>query len=157
MTAATSIELSSSAFADGAAIPQTYTCDGEDVSPPLAWTAPPAGTQSFVLICDDPDAPAGTWVHWIAYNLPADVLSLPEAVAGDDDLPGDAVHGKNGWGRQDYGGPCPPSGTHHYSFRLYALDTELDLQPGARKAKVLRALEGHVLAQGELIGTYQRP
>lgn len=157
MTADTSFELSSSAFAHGAAIPQAHTCDGEDVSPPLSWTSPPAGTQSFVLICDDPDAPVGTWVHWVVYNLPADVQSLPGAVAGDDDLPGDAVHGKNGWGRQDYGGPCPPGGTHHYSFRLYAMDTELDLRPGTRKAKVLRAMEGHVLTETELVGTYQRP
>ena len=150
------LKLTSMEFKHGGAIPAKYTCKGEDVSPPLAWETPPDGTQSFVLIMDDPDAPVGTWDHWLLYNLPADLRSLPEAISADPELTDGSRHGKNSWGRMDYGGPCPPSGTHHYSFRLYALDTRLDLQPGAPKKQLLNLMQGHILAQGELMGTFKK-
>jgi Raf kinase inhibitor-like YbhB/YbcL family protein len=147
-------ELTSAAFAAGEPIPPKYTCDGDDVSPPLEWSEPPAGTQSFALICDDPDAPVGTWVHWVLYDLPAETRTLPEAVPSDADLPSGGRNGENSWRRLGYGGPCPPSGTHRYFFKLYALDTALDLAAGASKKELLGAMEGHVLAQAELMGVY---
>jgi len=150
------IELKSAAFASGEPIPVQYTCDGDDISPPLQWSDPPQGTQSFALIADDPDAPGRTWVHWVLYNLPADSRSLSEAVPSDADLPDGSQHGNNSWNRFGYGGPCPPSGTHRYFFKLYALDTILDLDPGKSKDNLLQAIEGHVLAQAELMGTYTR-
>ena len=149
-------ELTSTAFAPGEPIPAKYSCDGEDISPPLQWSDPPQGTQSLALICDDPDAPIGTWVHWVLYNLPAQARSLPEAVPPEAELPDGSRHGENGWGRLDYGGPCPPSGTHRYFFKLYALDTMLDLDAGASKKQVLQAMEGHILAETELMGVYSR-
>jgi Raf kinase inhibitor-like YbhB/YbcL family protein len=149
-------ELKSSAFAFGETIPVKYTCDGEDISPPLAWGNPPRGTQSFALITDDPDAPVGTWDHWVLYNLPADARSLPEAVPSDAELNDGSQNGQNSWRRLGYGGPCPPGGTHRYFFRLYALDTTLDLESGADKKRLLEAMEGHVLAQAELMGVYSR-
>ena len=149
-------ELKSTAFAAGQPIPRQYTCDGENVSPPLQWNDPPAGTQSLALICDDPDAPAGTWVHWVLYNLPAKTRTLAEAIPATADLPDGSRHGKNGWGRLGYGGPCPPSGTHRYFFKLYALDTVLGLASGADKNQLLQAMQGHILAQTELMGTYKR-
>jgi len=148
--------LTSTAFAPGEPIPQKYTCDGEDISPPLQWSDPPQGTQSFALICDDPDAPVGTWVHWVLYNLPAETRALPEAIPPDAELPDGSRHGRNSWRRLDYGGPCPPSGTHRYFFKLYALDTMLDLKAGAGKKQLLRAMEGHILAQTEVMGVYSR-
>ncbi|MGQ9517097.1 MAG: YbhB/YbcL family Raf kinase inhibitor-like protein [Anaerolineae bacterium] len=153
---AASLPLSSPAFAHGQPVPQRFTCDGEDVSPPLHWGEPPAGTRSFVLIMDDPDAPAGTWTHWVLFNIPAEVRSLEEAVPALEVLTNGARHGKNSWGRLGYGGPCPPAGTHRYFFRLFALDVSLDLAPGAAKRDVQTALQGHILAQGELMGTYAR-
>jgi len=149
-------ELTSTAFAAGESIPIQYTCDGEDTSPPLQWSDPPQGTQSLSLIADDPDAPVGTWVHWVLYDLPAGTRSLPEAVPPDADLPDGGQHGQSSWRRLGYGGPCPPSGTHRYFFKLYALDTTLDLAAGANKKQVLQAMEGHILAQAELMGTYAR-
>lgn len=149
-------ELTSSAFAQGATIPVKYTCDGDDVSPPLAWVDPPPGTQSLALINDDPDAPAGTWDHWILYNLPAGARSLPEAVSSEAELADGSRSGQNSWRRLGYGGPCPPGGTHRYFFKLYALDTALDLAPGANKKQLLQAMEGHVLGQAELMGVYKR-
>ena len=151
-----SFELTSSAFGPGEPIPRTYTCDGDDISPPLEWGDPPAGTQSFALISDDPDAPVGIWVHWVLYNLPAETRSLPEAVPADAELPGGGLHGKSSWRRLGYGGPCPPSGTHRYFFMLYALDTVLDLKAGASKKQVLEAMAGHILAETELMGVYSR-
>ncbi|HOU11857.1 MAG TPA: YbhB/YbcL family Raf kinase inhibitor-like protein [Anaerolineae bacterium] len=147
--------LSSPAFTRGQAIPALYTCDGADSSPALSWADPPAGTQSFALIVSDPDAPMGTWVHWVVYNIPADVRSLPEAIMDDAGLPGGA-HGKNSWGRLDYGGPCPPSGTHRYFFKLYALDALLTPAGDATQKQVLAAMEGHILAETELMGVYKR-
>jgi Raf kinase inhibitor-like YbhB/YbcL family protein len=149
-------ELTSTAFAPGEPIPGRYSCDGEDISPPLQWSDPPQGTQSLALICDDPDAPIGTWVHWVLFNLPAEVRSLPEAVPSEAERPDSSRHGENGWGRLDYGGPCPPSGTHRYVFKLYVLDTVLDLEAGAGKKQVLQAMEGHILAEAELLGVYSR-
>ena len=143
------MSMSSPAFAAGHPIPQRFTINGPDVSPPLQIAGAPAGTKSFVLIVDDPDAPMGTWVHWVVWNIPAGTREIPEGK-----LPAGAVQGRNSWGRASYGGPAPPSGTHRYFFKLYALDTELDLPPSAGKADVLKAIEGHVLARAELMGTY---
>jgi Raf kinase inhibitor-like YbhB/YbcL family protein len=151
-----SIVVTSTAFTEGKPIPSTYTCDGRDLSPPLAWTDPPAGTKSFALINDDPDAPMGTWVHWVVYNLPPSVRQLPEAFPADKERPDGTRQGRTDFGRIGYGGPCPPSGTHRYVFTLYALDTVLSLAPGATKAAVEAAMQGHILAQAQLIGTYRR-
>jgi Raf kinase inhibitor-like YbhB/YbcL family protein len=150
--------LTSTAFRDGVAIPVKYTCDGVDVSPPLAWSGAPAGTRSFALIADDPDAPAGTWVHWVLYNLPAAVSELPENIAKVESLDLDgARQGRNDFRRPGYGGPCPPPGpAHRYFFKLYALHAPLQLKPGAQKKDVEAALEGHVLGSAQLMGTYAR-
>lgn len=145
-------ELTSSAFAGGQPIPSRYSCDGEDISPPLEWSEPPAGTQSLALIMDDPDAPAGTWDHWLLFNLPGGSRSLPEQAG----TPDGSVAGQNSWGRTGYGGPCPPRGTHRYFFKLFALDTTLTLPAGTNKAQLLRTMEGRILAQAELMGTYAR-
>jgi len=145
-----------SAFAAGELIPRKYTCDGEDISPPLQWSDPPQDAQTFALIADDPDAPIGTWVHWVLYNLPTETRALPEAVPPDADLPNGSRHGKNSWEQLGYGGPCPPSGTHRYFFRLYALDAVLELPAAASKEQLLQAMEGHILAQTELMGLYSR-
>ncbi len=145
------IQVESSAFEDGGTIPQRYTCDGEDLSPPLRWSEPPSATASQVLICDDPDAPVGTWDHWVLFNLPATVNSLPEGVQGM------GVSGSNGWQQLGYGGPCPPSGSaHRYFFKFYALDITLDLGAGASKKDVEQAMKGHILAKGQLVGRYGR-
>jgi hypothetical protein len=150
------IKITSPAFAEGGMIPAKYTCDGADVSPPLQWDAAPKGTKSIALISDDPDAPVGTWVHWVLFNLPADVKELAENVPPDKTLPNGAKQGTNDFRRIGYGGPCPPGGTHRYFFKLYALDTQLDLQPGADKDQLLKAMKDHILAQGQLIGKYKR-
>ena len=129
--AAMNIQLTSAAFADGQTIPAKYTCDGSDVSPPLAWTNSPASAKGFALIADDPDAPGGTWVHWVLYDLPAGTSALPEDVAKSQYIPGNAKQGLNNFRRLGYGGPCPPPGKpHRYFFKLYALDATLDLKPG---------------------------
>lgn len=151
------MEVTSSAFAEGAQIPKEYTCDAENVSPPLSWTAPPRGTASLVLICDDPDAPVGTWVHWVVYGLPPDARHLPEGVPPNEIIEGGAKQGRNDFRRIGYGGPCPPPGpAHRYFFKLYALDIDLTLGPGATKAKVLTAMEGHVLTEAQYMGHYKR-
>ena len=149
-------ELTSTAFVEGEPIPSKYTCDGEDISPPLQWRDPPEGARSFALIADDPDAPIGTWVHWVLYNLPAGTRSLAEAIPPDAERSDGSRHGNSSWRRLGYGGPCPPRGTHRYFFKLYALDTALDLKAGANKKKLLRAIEGHILAQTALMGVYSR-
>ncbi|MFQ5927550.1 MAG: YbhB/YbcL family Raf kinase inhibitor-like protein [Terriglobia bacterium] len=149
-------ELTSTAFASGEHIPPRYTCDGEDISPPLKWSDPPENTKSFALIADDPDAPVGTWVHWVLYNLPAETRGLPEAVPGEAELADGSRHGQNSWRRLGYGGPCPPGGTHRYFFKLYALKEALDLPAGASKEQALQAMEGQILAQTELMGRYSR-
>ncbi|MFA4836897.1 MAG: YbhB/YbcL family Raf kinase inhibitor-like protein [Dehalococcoidia bacterium] len=172
------MEFTSPAFANGKPIPSKYTCDGEDISPPLAWGASPQGTKSFALICDDPDAPRGTWVHWVIYNLPPETRALDENAAAN--LPQGTQHGKTSWGRSDYGGPCPPSGTHRYFFKLYALDTMLNIkaganhlsqyqqrqlllldimfniEAGANKDQLVQAMQGHIIGQAETMGVYAR-
>lgn len=153
MDPARPFELNSTAFEQGEPIPVQYSCDGEDISPTLSWGDPPEGTQSLALIMDDPDAPGGTWDHWVLFNIPAGVRELPEAVSAGDVS---ATFGKNSWGRGDYGGPCPPGGTHRYFFRLYALDTTLSLGETANKGQVLSAIDGHILAETELMGTFSR-
>lgn len=151
------IALSSPAFEPEGAIPRKYTCDGEDISPPLEWEGVPNDAESLALIVDDPDAPRGAWVHWIVYNLEPGLTGLPEgAVARADGRPM-GVQGRNDFRRNNYGGPCPPSGpAHRYFFKLYALDTVLDLEAGATKAELEAAMQGHILAQGQLMGTYGR-
>lgn len=148
--------LESTAFADEGTIPRRYTCDGEDVSPPLDWRNPPDGVESYALTVDDPDAPRGTWVHWIVLDLPPSATSLAENASGLACLPDGATEGANGWGNRGYGGPCPPSGTHRYFFRLFALDRVLHLGPEATAADLDRAREGHVLAEATLMGRYGR-
>ncbi|MHC4337023.1 MAG: YbhB/YbcL family Raf kinase inhibitor-like protein [Planctomycetota bacterium] len=150
------IKITSSAFEDEGLIPAKYTCDGEDISPPLQWDAVPEGTKSVALICDDPDAPIGTFVHWVLFNLPADTKELAEGIPKGTTLPNGAQQGTSDFGRIGYGGPCPPSGTHRYFFRIYALDTQLALAPGARKPDLLNTMQGHILAQGQLMGKYKR-
>jgi Raf kinase inhibitor-like YbhB/YbcL family protein len=155
--AAMSPKLSSTAFEAGAAIPRKFTCDGPDVSPALAWSELPAGTQSLALIMDDPDAPVGTWVHWVLYDLPASTRGLPENRPKQEELSSGARQGRNDFRRIGYGGPCPPPGpAHRYFFKLYALDAKLNLKPGATKPEVEKAMQGHILAQGELMGRYKR-
>jgi hypothetical protein len=151
------LTVSSSAFKEGDRIPAKYTCQGQDVSPPLAWGEPPAGTQSVALIVDDPDAPGGVFTHWVLFNIPPDSRELPEAVPIQAGLARGALQGKTDFGRIGYGGPCPPPGRpHRYQFTLYALDQPLGLEGGASKKQLLSAMEGHILAQGQLTGTYQR-
>ncbi len=151
------IELTSPAFEEGGTIPSKFTCVGEDVSPHLEWADVPEGTKSLALICDDPDAPIGTWVHWVIYGIPAGTMSLAEGVPADETVEGVALQGKNDFKRIGYGGPCPPPGKpHRYFFKLYALDTELDLKPGATKKDLEKAMKDHILARGQLMGTFQR-
>jgi len=150
------MELTSMAFSEGAMIPGKYTCDGADVSPPLNWGALPAGTKSLALICDDPDAPVGTWVHWVYYDIPAEREGLPENVATDERPAQGGTQGINDFRKIGYGGPCPPGGTHRYYFKLYALDTILNLSAGATKKQVLKSMENHVIGQTQLMGKYRR-
>jgi Raf kinase inhibitor-like YbhB/YbcL family protein len=150
------MEIRSPAFAHGALIPSKFTCDGADASPPLSISGSPAGTKSLALIADDPDAPLGTWVHWVVWNIPAGAKSLQEGVPGKETLPDGARQGTTDFRRVGYGGPCPPSGTHRYFFKLYALDTTLDLRATATKRDLEKAMEGHVLAKAELMGKYSR-
>ena len=151
------LTVSSSAFKEGDRIPAKYTCQGQDVSPPLAWGEPPAGTQSVALIVDDPDAPGGVFTHWVLFNIPPDSRELPAAVPIQAELARGALQGKTDFGRLGDGGPCPPPGrSHRYQFTLYALDQPLGLEGGASKKQLLSAMEGHILAQGQLTGTYQR-
>src|SRR5712671_5190520 len=150
------ITLTSVAFKEGQSIPRTYTCDGVNISPPLEWTGVPKTATTLAIIVDDPDAPAGTWVHWVLYNLPADNIGVVENVPASENLKAGGFQGKNDFGKFGYGGPCPPSGTHRYVFKIYALDVDLPLKAGATKADVMKAMEGHMVLQGQLIGTYRR-
>lgn len=151
------LQLQSDAFAAEGIVPQRFTCDGQDVSPPLSWSEPPAGTLSLVLICDDPDAPVGTWDHWVLFNIPVTTRSLPEGIPADPVVQGIGVHGSNSWQKLGYGGPCPPKGgAHRYYFKLYALDDSLDLDAGAGKNDVEKAMKGHILAEGQLMARYSR-
>ncbi|HEY9856216.1 MAG TPA: YbhB/YbcL family Raf kinase inhibitor-like protein [Stenomitos sp.] len=148
------LALQSPAFSAGGAIPAAYTCDGPNVSPPLRWSGVPEGAKSLALLVEDPDAPGKTWSHWVLYNLPPTQTGLAEDVPTQEALPNDAQQGHNDFGKVGYGGPCPPSGTHHYVFKLYALDAPLSIGGVATRADVLSAMQGHVLAEGELTGTY---
>jgi len=150
------VKLSSTAFQDNGLIPPKYTCDGDNVSPPLAWSGVPANAKSIALIVDDPDAPAKTWVQWVLFDVPIATSELAEAVPPQPSLSSGGKHGKNDFNKLGYGGPCPPSGTHRYFFKIYALDVETGLQPGASKEDLMSAMEGHILKQGELMGTYKR-
>ncbi len=149
--------ISSPSFQAGAEIPKKFTCEGADVSPELHWSSPPSGTLSFVLIADDPDAPAGTWTHWTFFDIPASTSSLPEGVTKIDEVPSGGRQGRNDFRKIGYGGPCPPAGkSHRYFFKLYALDKILNLKPGASKGELEQAMQGHVLGNTELMGTYRR-
>ncbi|MBM4240184.1 MAG: YbhB/YbcL family Raf kinase inhibitor-like protein [Euryarchaeota archaeon] len=150
------IEIVSSAFREGEMIPKKYTCDDVNVSPPLEWDYVPKGTVTLAIICDDPDAPAGTWTHWVIFNLPPDLKELPEGITDERMFDNGAKQGINDFGRIGYGGPAPPRGTHRYYFKIYALDVELDLSAGITKDELLQAMEGHVLDEGQLMGRYKR-
>jgi Raf kinase inhibitor-like YbhB/YbcL family protein len=151
------LELTSAAFQGGQPIPRQYTGDGRNISPPLTWRDPPAGTRSLALVCEDPDAPRGTFTHWVAFNLPAESRELGEGVPAEPTLPNGTVQGTNDFGRAGYGGPKPPPGKpHRYVFQLYALDRPLDVPPGATKAQLLVAMKGHILGAAQLVGTYAR-
>jgi Raf kinase inhibitor-like YbhB/YbcL family protein len=152
------MELTSTAFQEGATIPKQYTGDGKNISPPLRWSGAPGNTQSFALICDDPDAPRKEpWVHWVLFHLPADAQELPEGVPADESLPNRAKQGTNDFGKIGYGGPAPPPGKpHRYYFKLYALDTILNLKEGATKQQLEQAMKEHILASGQLMGKYGR-
>jgi len=150
-------EIKSASFEHESTIPKQHTCDGANLSPALTWTEPPAGTRTYALIMDDPDAPMGTFVHWVVYNLPATARQLPEGVRAGTPLPAGSSQGVNDFPLPAYGGPCPPPGKpHRYYFKLYALDAELNLPPGARKKDVEKAMKGHVLAEAQLMGRYGR-
>ncbi len=151
-----SLVLSSPEFQDGQPIPTRYTCDGENISVPLQWSDAPANSRTFALIVDDPDAPSGTYTHWVLYNMPATVHSLAEHVSTQATLADGSMNGMNSARKSGYTGPCPPGGTHHYHFKLYALDATLTLKPGATKDQLSSAMQGHIVAQTELIGTYRR-
>ena len=154
---AAKIELKTTSFEPGGFIPKRFTCEAADVSPALAWSEPPAGTRSFAIIEDDPDAPSGTFVHWLVYDLPASSRRLPEALPGSDQMEGGGRQGTNGFSRTGYSGPCPPPGKpHRYFIRLYALDGKLDLRPAASRKELDSAMQGHILAQGELMGRFRR-
>lgn len=144
--------IESPAFKAQTMIPELYTCQGKDISPPLTWKAAGLNAQSYVLIVDDPDAPGGTWVHWILFNIPGNLTQL----AAGTTLPPGTVSGLNSWGTTGYRGPCPPSGTHHYVFKFYALDTLLDLPSNTTAQELMQAMQGHILAKRELIGLYKK-
>lgn len=150
------IQITSPLFKDGGPIPDRFTCDDLDMSPPIEWTNLPEGTKSVAIICDDPDAPVKTWVHWVIFNIPADVTRLPENVPPERELENGAKQGMNDFHKIGYDGPCPPSGTHRFFFKIYALDTILDLPAGVSKRHLMIAMEDHVLAEAHLMGTYAR-
>jgi Raf kinase inhibitor-like YbhB/YbcL family protein len=146
------LRVFSSSFKDGRLIPDKFTCDGEDISPEINWEGLPEGVKSFALICDDPDAPSGDFVHWVVFNIPADKDGLEENAKVSDI----AKLGMTDFGRPGYGGPCPPSGSHHYHFKVYALDKVLDAEETVDKYQLLEKMEGHILAKGEIVGVYKR-
>jgi len=150
------IKVTSTAFEEGGMIPEKYTCDGLNISPPLGWTNFPKRTKAFAIICDDPDAPMGTWVHWVVFNLPANITKLPEHVPVDTNLKNGGMQGKSSFGEIGYGGPCPPNGTHRYYFKVYALSKKLENEPDMTKTDLLKAMEGSILSEGQLMGKYKR-
>jgi Raf kinase inhibitor-like YbhB/YbcL family protein len=153
---AMAIKLTSTAFKEGTMIPQKYTCDGPDISPQLELEGIPPKAQSIALVCDDPDAPAGTWVHWVLYDWPVREKTIPEGISAERELASGARQGTNDFRRIGYGGPCPPGGTHRYFFKAYALDIKLNLSPGLTKANLVEAMKGHILAEAQLMGKYKR-
>ena len=150
------IKLTSTAFREGDDIPKKYTCDGENVSPPLEWSGVPSTAKSIALVCDDPDAPMGTWVHWVVFNVPATANKLSEKIPTNKILEDGTTQGNNDFRKIGYGGPCPPSGTHRYFFKISALDKRTELAPGATKAELLNEMSGHILGEGKLTGRYSR-
>ncbi len=150
------LKVTSAAFNEGQPIPRQYTCDGVNVSPPLEWSGVPKTAKSIAIIADDPDAPSGTFVHWVVYDMPAENIGMVENLPADEQLKAGGFQGTNDFGKIGYGGPCPPSGTHRYFFKVYALDNFLPLKVASTKAQVEKAMEGHIVAQGQLLGTYQR-
>lgn len=151
------MSLKSAGFVNGETIPKAYSCEGEDLSPELEWADAPPGTKSFALICDDPDAPMGTWVHWVIYDIPGTSASLPKGVMKKARLDNGAIQGLNSWPKTGYNGPCPPPGKpHRYFFKLYALDSVLGLKENSTKEDLLKAMKGRILAEAELMGTYRR-
>jgi Raf kinase inhibitor-like YbhB/YbcL family protein len=150
------MKLNSLAFNDGEMIPDRYTCDGADISPPLEWRLVPENTKSIALICDDPDAPVGTWVHWVYYDIPSNTKGLPENIAPQENPENGGKQGTNDFRKIGYGGPCPPGGTHRYYFKIYALDAILNLPAGIDKKQLLKAMEGHIVGQAQLMGKYKR-
>ena len=150
------LKIISAAFKEGQPIPRSYTCSGVNVSPPLEWSGMPANARTVAIVCEDPDAPSGTWVHWVLYNLPADNIGLVENLPATENLVAGGFQGTNDFQKIGYGGPCPPSGTHRYFFKIYGVDGELPLKAGATKAELEKAMEGHVVAQAQLMGTYRR-
>ncbi len=149
--------LESQGFKDGDVIPKRYTCDGEGLSPPLRWTDPPTGTKSYVLICDDPDAPMMTWIHWVVYSIPGTASELREGLPNKDVVDGGIAQGINSWRKMGYGGPCPPGkNKHRYFFRLYALDSEIKVKPAETRHDIEKAMRGHVIAKADLMGVYGR-
>jgi Raf kinase inhibitor-like YbhB/YbcL family protein len=149
------MKVESAAFKEGQPIPRQYTCDGINISPPLEWSGVPKSAKTIAIIADDPDAPAGTWVHWVLYNLLAQNIGLVENVPATGELKAGGFQGKNSFGKLGYGGPCPPSGTHRYFFKVYAVDAELPLKAGVTKADLETAMQGHIVAQAQLMGTYR--
>lgn len=150
------MQITSSVFLEGDMIPAKYTCDGKNISPPLEWKDFPAGTKSFALISEDPDAPVGLWIHWVVYNIPVSMTKLDEHVKPEREFKNGMRQGSNSWPKIGYGGPCPPSGTHRYYFKLYALDAPMNLAPGATKEELLQAMKGHLLVEAQLMGKYKR-
>ncbi len=150
------LKVESTAFTANGMIPARYTCDGANISPPLSWSDAPDDTKYFALIFDDPDAPTKTWVHWVLYNIPADTDHLEENIPAEIELKNGALHGVNDFKNHGYGGPCPPGGTHGYHLKLYALDTMLDLKPGATKEQLIDVMNGHILQKTELVANYSR-
>lgn len=150
------MKIESSVFKHGEMIPRKYTCEGENISPPLSWSHPPEGTRTLALIINDPDAPSGDFVHCILYDIPSNITHLQEGISTTINLPEGAIFGTNGASRTGYMGPCPPSGTHRYYFRLYAINKVLQLDAGANKRELLEAMKDHIIAQGELMGKYKK-
>jgi Raf kinase inhibitor-like YbhB/YbcL family protein len=150
------IEVRSSAFGDGDRLPSDFTCEGADMSPPIQWSGVPANAQSLTVIVEDPDALAGNWTHWLVYDLPPSMTQLPSGIPEGEMLSNGGLQGRTDFGKPGYGGPCPPSGEHRYFFRIYALDAMLRLQPGISRQELLEAMQGHILAEGVLMGTYER-
>lgn len=151
-----SISITSNAFSEGGMIPAEYTCDGKDISPQISWSGIPKNTRSIVLIADDPDAPAGTWVHWVVYNIPPERKVFGEGIQPRESLDDGTMQGKNDFGRIGYGGPCPPGGTHRYYFRIYALEEKPDVRPGLTKKQIMEKIKDLIVSEGHLMGKYGR-